>query len=123
MTLHRQAPLILLVDDEPLIRMTAADMLEDAGFRTIEASSADEAIRILEERMDVALVMTDIQMPGSMDGLKLAAAVQRRWPPVRLIVTSGRFRPEADELPPGAAFVPKPYDSHTIHTHIRQLLA
>jgi CheY-like chemotaxis protein len=97
--------IILVVDDDQLIRMSAVDMLEAAGFGTFEASNADEAIRILEARPEISLVFTDIQMPGSMDGLKLVAAIRKRWPPVRLIVTSGRYQADELDLPAGVAFI------------------
>jgi len=113
---------VLIVDDELLIRMTAVDMLEAAGFVTLEAASADEAMDLLEKRPDVSLVFTDIQMPGSMDGLKLVSAIHKRWPPVRLMVTSGRFRANELALPPGVAFIQKPYEWTGVQSHIRRLL-
>ena len=76
---------VLVVDDEMLLRMRAVDMVEEAGFTPIEAMDADEAVAILESRSDIALLFTDIQMPGSMDGLKLAHAVHERWPPIKII--------------------------------------
>ncbi len=81
-----------MVEDEDLLRQTAVALVEDAGFTAVAAASADEALAILEARADVRLVFTDIQLPGSMDGLKLAHAVRDRWPPVELILTSGRRR-------------------------------
>jgi CheY-like chemotaxis protein len=84
---HR--PVVLAVEDEPLTLMLAVDMIRDAGFEPLWASNADEAIRILESRDDIRIVFTDINMPGSMDGLKLAQAVRGRWPLVKIIVTSG----------------------------------
>src|SRR4029079_550967 len=80
---------VLVVEDESLIRMDIVDCLEEAGFLIAEASNADEAINILQSRADIRLVFTDIHMPGSMDGLKLAAFVRKRWPPIKIIVTSG----------------------------------
>jgi CheY-like chemotaxis protein len=77
------------VEDEMLLRMRTVDMVEDAGFTSIEAVDADEAVAILESRSDIALLFTDIQMPGSMDGLKLAHAVHERWPPIKIILVSG----------------------------------
>jgi CheY-like chemotaxis protein len=82
-------PVILIVEDEHLIRMDAADMIGAAGFDVVEAGNADEAIAILERRFDISVVFTDVQMPGSMDGLKLAAAVRGRWPPIKIVATSG----------------------------------
>ena len=104
-------PAVLIVEDEPLVRLSAAQMIEQAGFEVIEAGSADEAIRILESRSDIRIVFTDIQMPGSMDGLKLAHAVRNRWPPIKIIVTSGRQLVMEEDLPEGGRFIAKPYDS------------
>jgi two-component system, response regulator PdtaR len=84
--------LVLIVEDELLIRLDAVDMIEAAGFDVIQAANADEAITILEARSDIQLVFTDVQMPGSMDGLKLAAAVRGRWPPIKIVATSGVAR-------------------------------
>ncbi len=86
----RKRPVVLVVEDETLIRIAAVEAVEEAGFEVIEAQNADEAIAILEQRTDIHLVFTDIQMPGSMDGLKLAHCVRDRWPPVKIIATSGR---------------------------------
>jgi CheY-like chemotaxis protein len=105
---------VLIVEDEALIRMDAAALIEDAGYDVIEAVDADEAIMLLEARPDIRVVFTDIEMPGSMDGLKLAHAVRRRWPPVILIVASGRLTPRADELPENTMFLAKPYDEASI---------
>lgn len=83
-------PVVLIVEDDLLIRMHAADLVQAAGFHPVEAANADDAVEILEARSDVAVMFTDIQMPGSMDGLKLAAAVHDRWPPIKIIATSGQ---------------------------------
>jgi len=124
---HSHAPdkgLVLVVDDEALVRMGAADVVEEAGFDVVEASNADEAIRILESRDDIFLIMTDIDMPaGSMNGLRLAAAVKRRWPPIHIIVVSGHYRANENELPHGAVFLSKPYQPSQLATHIRRLAA
>jgi CheY-like chemotaxis protein len=103
-------PAVLIVEDEPLVRIGAVNIIEDAGFEVIEAASADEAIGILECRSDVRVVFTDIHMPGSMDGLKLAHAVRNRWPPIRIIVTSGRELIAEQDLPEGGRFFAKPYN-------------
>jgi CheY-like chemotaxis protein len=81
---------VLIVEDEALVRMTAVDMIEEAGFEILEAANADEAILLLEARRDITVLFTDIEMPGSMDGLRLAQAVRGRWPPIKIIATSGR---------------------------------
>jgi two-component system, response regulator PdtaR len=104
---------VLIVEDEPLIRMDAVSLVEDAGFLVYEAGSAAEAIRMLELHAEIRLIFTDINMPGSMDGLKLAHYVRGRWPPVKIIVTSGRSSVRGEDLPAGAVFVGKPY--HPVH--------
>ena len=86
------ASLVLIVEDDYLVRQNAVFLLEEAGFDTLEAACADEAIALLEARQDIRIVFTDINMPGSMDGLALAQAVRRRWPPVELVLTSGYAR-------------------------------
>lgn len=106
---NRMPPLVLVVEDDALVRMAAVCMVEDAGFGTLEAANADDALEILASRDDIRIVFTDVQMPGSMDGLRLAAAVSDRWPPIRLIVTSGRVALSAKNLPTGGLFLPKPY--------------
>src|ERR1700704_914038 len=115
-------PVVLVVEDEQLLRMHAVEMVEAAGFEAIEASDADEAIRILESRNDIRAVFTDIQMPGSMDGLKLARAIRHRWPPVALIVTSAQRNFMESDLPQGGRFIGKPYDPAQIETALRQLI-
>lgn len=103
-------PTVLVVDDEPLIRSDAVGMLEEAGFHVIEAGDADEAIDILLATPDIWGVFTDVDMPGSMDGIRLAHAVRDRWPPVHIFVISGHRVIEADDLPAGGRFFSKPYD-------------
>ena len=107
--LGEERPVVLVVEDEYLIRQNAVDLIEKAGFRALEAADADQAIRILESRNDIRIVFTDIQMPGSIDGLKLAHAVRNRWPPIKLIVTSGHMSVSESELPQGGRFFRKPY--------------
>ena len=114
-------PVVLIVEDDFLIRMDAAQMIADAGFDVVEAAGADEAIVILEDRFDITIVFTDIQMPGSMDGLKLAAAVRDRWPPIRIIATSGHFKVQAGDLPADARFIAKPYQAAQIISAVREL--
>jgi two-component system, response regulator PdtaR len=107
-------PVILVVEDDPIIRMGALQLVTDAGFEAIEASDADEAIRVLEARSDIHLVFTDVGMPGTMDGIKLAHYIRRRWPPVKLIVASGKAILDESHLPAGARFFAKPYSESTI---------
>jgi two-component system, response regulator PdtaR len=115
-------PVVLVVEDETLVRVTALAMIEDCGFEAIAASSADEALRALETRSDIRAVFTDVQMPGPMDGLKLAQVIRDRWPPVALLVTSGKERDIKSDLPKGARFLPKPYLRFQLETTLRELL-
>ena len=114
---------VLIVEDEPLLRMMAADLAEEAGFGVIEASDADEALAILEVRTDIRIVFTDVDMPGSMDGMKLAAAIRGRWPPVELIVTSGHHRVADLILPERGVFFEKPYDRRAVMDTMRRMAA
>ncbi len=102
---------VLVVEDEPLQRMMAVDLVEDAGFEALEAADADEAVRILESRSDIRIVVSDIDMPGSMDGMMLASAVRDRWPPIEIILVSGHVREKEVELPDRGVFFSKPYDT------------
>jgi len=117
-----QRLVVLVVEDESLIRTTAMDMVEEAGFKAIAASDADEAIRILESRDDIRAVFTDVQMPGSMDGLRLARVVRNRWPPVALIVTSGQSNVAEAQLPTGGRFLRKPYEAAHVGAVLNQLI-
>ena len=117
----KEKPFVLVVEDEQLIRMDAVDMVRDLGFEPIEAANADHAIAILESRSDIVAVFTDIQLPGSMDGLRLAAVVKDRWPPVALLVTSGHISPAPSALPEGARFISKPYVRHELRYHLSAL--
>lgn len=115
-------PVVLVVEDEFLVRMDAIDAIEAAGFDVIDASDADEAIAILERRSDIHLIFTDIQIPGSMDGLKLAHFVRNRWPPIKIIATSGHAKITENDLPEGTRFLPKPYAVAEIASAIDQLI-
>jgi CheY-like chemotaxis protein len=110
-------PTVLVVEDDPLIRLEVIDELTRTGYGVVEAGNADQAIAVLEARQDIHLVFTDIDMPGSMDGLKLAAAVRDRWPPVHIIITTGKSRPL--EIPANALFIPKPYLGDAVVAAIR----
>lgn len=107
-------PLVLVVEDEAMIRLNAVMMLEDADFDTLEAGSADEAIVHLETNRRIQIVFTDIDMPGSMDGLRLAAAIRNRWPPIELVLTSGHVLVSARDMPARGLFLPKPYSSEQL---------
>jgi CheY-like chemotaxis protein len=114
---------VLVVEDEPILRLMAVTVVENAGFEPIEASNADEAVRILESRNDIRIVFTDIDMPGSMDGMKLAACIRDRWPPVEIILTSGHVAPEDVKVPERGLFFPKPYDPQVVSRAMRRMAA
>jgi CheY-like chemotaxis protein len=116
-------PVVLVVEDEYLIRSNAAEMIDEAGYEVVEAGNADEAIAILEARPDIHVVFTDIQMPGAMDGLKLAHFVRRRWPPIKIIATSGHHKFHDGDLPEGGLFLPKPYGFERISSILRDIVA
>lgn len=106
-----EQPVVLLVEDDGLLLMEAADTLQDAGFKVLEAPHADRALTLLEGREDVGVLMTDVDMPqGSMDGFALARLVSRRWPAIPVLVVSGMGFPGPDDMPEGARFIPKPYE-------------
>ncbi|MCP1766059.1 response regulator [Bradyrhizobium japonicum] len=113
--------LVLVVEDEALIRMSSADVIRELGFEVIEAVDADHAICLLESVPGVKVVFTDIQMPGSMDGLLLAAIVRDRWPPIALLVTSGKMRPASSDMPTGARFISKPYSPFELKGQLQSL--
>jgi len=113
---------ILVVEDEPLILLDVGDQLAEAGFRIYQAANADIAMQILSTHDDIRLMFTDIDMPGSMDGLKLAAAVRDRWPPVQIIVTSGARLVEITDMPDGSVFFSKPYLHLVVVETMRDML-
>ena len=117
-----QPPAVLVVEDDVMLRVQTAMTLEDEGFTVIEADSADAALEVLTSRTDIRVVFTDIQMPGSMDGLKLAAAVRDRWPPIGIILTSGRGNIRAQDVPERGLFFPKPFDPSKLIEAMRGLL-
>jgi CheY-like chemotaxis protein len=107
-----EKPVVLIVDGDCLVRMSAVHMVEDAGYSALEAHNADNAIKMLESREDIRAVFTDINMAGSMDGLRLAHAIRHRWPPTHLIVTSGLDL--HDQLPANSRFIQKPYSAEQV---------
>jgi CheY-like chemotaxis protein len=120
---HSAVPaVVLVVEDEMLLRMRAVDMVEDAGYTSIEAVDADQAVAILEARSDIALMLTDIQMPGSMDGLKFAHAVHRRWPPIKIILVSGQLKMANIDIPLDSRFFGKPLDAAEMVTQMRNMI-
>lgn len=112
--------IILVVEDEPVIRMLAIDLVEEAGFQAMEAADAEEAITILEGRQDIRLVFSDVDMPG-ISGFQLAATVRDRWPPVEVILTSGRPLPEDAKLPARVEFIAKPFDFKKLTAALRRM--
>src|SRR3979490_685249 len=120
---HSVVPaVVLVVEDEMLLRMRAVDMVEDAGYTSVEAVDADEAVAILESRSDVALMFTDIQMPGSMDGLKLAHAVYKRWPPIKIILVSGQLKPADIDIPADSRFYGKPLEAKEMIAELQSMI-
>jgi two-component system, response regulator PdtaR len=118
----KSPPVVLVVEDEPLLRMMAVEVVEEAGFVALEAGNADEAVAFLESRSDIALLFTDINMPGSMDGLKLAHAVRGRWPPMKILLVSGQVRLKPSQLPSSSRFVGKPYRAAAMVEELRSLV-
>jgi two-component system, response regulator PdtaR len=104
-----QRPAVLVVDDEPLVRMIAAEIIEEAGFSTFEAADAAQAVGLLRKHEDIRILFTDVNMPGAMDGVALAHYVRDRWPSVKIVVTTGKGAISARDLPPGSIFLGKPY--------------
>ncbi len=114
---------VLVVEDEPLLRLDIVDSLMEAGFVVFEACNASEAIEILTKNLNIRLVFTDVDMPGGMDGIVLAAYIRDRWPPLKIIVTSG-FRCVSDaDIPAESRFFRKPYDPSKIASTMREMLA
>jgi DNA-binding NtrC family response regulator len=102
---------VLIVEDEMMLRVRSVDLVEDAGYAPVQARDTDEAVAILESRSDIALMCTDIQLPGRMDGLGLAHTVHKRWPTIKIIVVSGQLNPLSSDLPPCSRFFGKPLEA------------
>lgn len=105
---NRPNAIVLIVEDEPIQRMALQDLIEEGGFDVVEAWDAASAIQVLETRTDIRLVVTDVEMPGSLDGMKLAAAVRDRWPPIEIVLVSAQPAPDVEILPVRVEFIPKP---------------
>lgn len=112
---------ILVVEDEPLIRLGMVSLVEELGFPVLEAGDAAEAIGLMEAATDIRLVITDVDMPGTMDGLRLAHYVRKRWPPVQLIVVSGKVGVDPKQLPEGARFFSKPCRDDVLLAAVREI--
>ena len=122
MTDPASTPIVLVVEDEMVLRMRAVDIVEDAGFVPLEAVSADEAMTILESRDDISLLFTDIQMPGSMDGLKLAHAVHKRWPHIKIVLVSGQIAVTDEDKPDDSRFFPKPLEIQQMVHELQEMV-
>jgi CheY-like chemotaxis protein len=114
---------VLVVEDEPLVRMLAVELIEDAGFEALEACNADEAILILDNNKDVRILMTDINMPGTMDGVRLATIARERFPLIEIVIVSGKIRLNSKQLPERSVFMAKPYDVHRLSETLIQMAA
>jgi two-component system, response regulator PdtaR len=115
-------PKLLVVEDEALIRMDLASALSEAGFDVIEVANADDAIAVLTASPETAVMVTDVEMAGSMDGVKLARLVRDRWPPVHIVVVSGRHRLAELDLPERSQFFSKPYRTDRLISAVKELL-
>lgn len=118
---QKARPVVLIVEDEPLQRMMAVDMVEHAGFEPVEATDATDAVRILESRKDIRIVFTDIDMPRGLDGMKLAAVIRDRWPPIEIILISGQLAAPDVTLPARAVFFPKPVREKEVIAEMRRM--
>jgi CheY-like chemotaxis protein len=112
---------VLIVDDEDLVRTVGSDILEEGGYRVLEAGNAAEALQCLESETEVVVLFTDVNMPGTPDGLGLARMVNSRWPEVKILVASGNVRPRAGDLPDDGVFLSKPYRADDLLSLVRQL--
>ncbi len=116
--------IIIVVEDEVIIRMIVAEALTEAGFHVIEVEHADAALIVLRSSAsDIRAIFTDVHMPGSMNGLELAQHASQHWPWIALLVASGKAQPHAAEMPAGSRFLPKPYRPAHVVTHIQELVA
>ena len=114
---------VLVVEDEPLIRMNISDELQEMGFKVLEATHAAEAVEMLQANADIQIMFTDVDMPGGMDGLMLAAAVRDRWPPIKIIVTSGHRKVSMGDIPAQSRFISKPYQARSVAAAINEMMA
>lgn len=115
-------PAVLIVEEEPLQRLMAVDLVEEAGFEALAVASADDAVHVLGVRPDIRVVFTDVDMPGGMDGMKLAAMIRYRWPPIELIIASGRRAPRLDEIPARGLCFAKPYKRSEIMVAVQRMV-
>jgi two-component system, response regulator PdtaR len=114
---------VLIVEDEALVRMSAVDMVGQTGCRILEAVNADEALDVLTNRTDIRVLFTDVEMPGSMDGYRLARTVRERWPGIAIVITSGRKAPGLGDLLAGGRFLAKPYEAFAVAQTLSEFVA
>src|SRR5215217_4205273 len=120
----RDTPIVLVAEDEPLVRMVAVDILEDAGWTVIEAANAEAALSVLHQRSDVQVLITDVEMPpGPLNGFDLARLTHEQFPQVSVVIVSGKVRPSPADLPPGARFIPKPYSVAKLTCVVQEIMA
>lgn len=119
----RNQPVVLLVEDEFLVRTVQVDILREADFWVLEAQDADEAFEMLKQRPEVKVVLTDVDMPGSLDGFEFARLVAQGWPEVGVLVISGKTAPNPGDIPPTAVFAPKPLRPAALVEKIQALIA
>jgi DNA-binding NtrC family response regulator len=117
------APYSLVVDGDVVVRMGAMDILEEAGFRTFEASDGNKALTLISKHESlIMLLFTGLKLPGSLNGFAVASQVARLWPHIAIVVASGDIRPLPGELPDGARFIPKPFSAEMVHAHLKEIL-
>jgi CheY-like chemotaxis protein len=114
---------VLVVEDEPILRLDAISMVEEAGFEAVEALSSADAITLLEQRLDIRLVYMDLDMPRSRKGIEIAAAIRKRWPPIEIILTAAYFTRDSVQLPERAEFYPKPINHAEVIAAMQRLVA
>jgi CheY-like chemotaxis protein len=119
---NKPAPVILIVEDDPFLRMLTVEFVNEAGFETLEACDADQAIAILETSSKITVLFTDINMPGSMDGLKLPRVVSNRWPAMEILIASGHVLLQQADLPPNGRFLRKPYRAEAMIADLHSLV-
>jgi DNA-binding NtrC family response regulator len=118
-----QIPVVLVVDDDPLVRAFSVNIVKIAGYVALEAASADEATAILEDRSDIAVLFSDINLTGSISGLQLARTVSERWPPIKMILVSGKVALTASDMPSDSRFFAKPYEARSMISELRSLVS
>ena len=114
---------VIVVDDEPILRFMFSEVLQDAGYTVSDAPTADEALAMLEGGCEARVVVTDVHMPGELDGFELATVIADRWPHIGVVITSGRLRPSPDDLPDESRFLSKPVSPATLTSTVQEVAA